>query len=156
MPGVSIGSASLGAILLLAVSTGGADTPTPKAQELRGKVQPLSTLLEKYGVKMDAEAAAQSMALVGDDGKVYPLVKDDATRMFFKDTTLLNRPMQLTARVLDGNYLQVLEVHSIQKGELCEIYYWCDVCSIRRMEKKTCECCGATMVLKEEPVPKKK
>jgi hypothetical protein len=96
------------------------------------------------------------MALVGDDGKVYPLIKDDATRMFFKDTALLNRPMQLTARLLEGNYLQVLEVHSIQKDELCEVYYWCDVCSIRRMEKKTCECCGAAMLLKEVPVPKKK
>ena len=67
---------------------------------------------------------------------------------------LLNRPMQLTARLLDGNYLHVLEVHSINKGELCEVYYWCDVCSIRRMEKKTCECCGAPMVLKEVPLKK--
>src|ERR1043166_9560337 len=100
-------------LLVAAVTTGGADTPTPKAQDFRGKVQPLSAVLDKYGVKMDADAAAQSMALVGDDGKIYPLIKDDATRMFFKDPALLNRPMQLRARLLDGNYLHVLEVHSI-------------------------------------------
>src|ERR1051326_9321671 len=128
----SLGPITFVAILLVATATGGADAPTPKPQDFRGKVQPLSAVLDKYGVKMDADAAAQSMALVGDDGKIYPLIKDDATRMFFKDTAILNRPMQLRARLLDGNSLHVLEVHSIVKGDLCEIYYWCDVCSIRR------------------------
>ena len=142
-------------LFLLVAPMGGADAPAPKAQDYRGKVQPLSAVLDKYGVKMDPEAAAQSMALVGDDGKVYPLIKDESSRMYFKDAALLNRPMQLTGRVLEGNLLQVLEVHSIIKGQLHEVYYWCDICSIRRMEKKPCECCGETMVLKEVPVKKK-
>ena len=145
---------SLVLLLHFAVAIGGSDAPAPKAKVFKGKVQPLSTVLEKYGVKMDPEAAAQSMAMVDDDGKVYPLIKDDATRMFFKDTALLNRPMELSARLLEGNYLHVLEVHSIVKGERCELYYWCDVCSIRRMEKGKCDCCGGPMVLKEVPVKK--
>ncbi len=147
-------SLTLAALLVLSAASGGADPAGPKAQDIRGKVQPLASVLEKYGVKMDAEAAAQAMALVGDDGKVYPLLKDESSRMFFKDPALLNRPMQLTGRVLEGSFLQVLEVHSIVKGQLCDVYYWCDVCSIRRMEKKNCECCGEVMVLKEVPVKK--
>ena len=95
------------------------------------------------------------MALLTDDAKIYPLIKDDASRMLFKDTQLLDRPLQLTARLLPGSgLLQVLEVQSIKNGQLCEVYYWCEVCSIKRFEKKICDCCGGPMVLREEPVAK--
>ena len=115
----------------------------------------MAGLLEKAGAKLDADAAPLWLALETDDGKVYPLVKDDGSRMFFKDAKLLNRPMLLTGRLLLGtNLLQVVQVHSYIKGEVHEVYYWCDVCSIRRNEKKICECCGGPMELKEEPVKK--
>ena len=73
--------------------------------------------------------------------------------MFFVDRRLLNRPMRLTARTLPGSQLlEVLEVHSYLQGELHEVYYWCDVCSIKRLENKKCECCGGPMELREVPV----
>src|SRR5262249_29974279 len=126
-----------------------------KNQDYKGKVVPLATLLEKQKIKLDADAAPQWLALVTDDGKTYPLIKDDGARMFFKDERVLNRPMQLTGRLVPGtNFLQVLTVHSIVKGELHDIYYWCDICSIRRNEKKICDCCGGPMELKDEPVKK--
>jgi hypothetical protein len=50
--------------------------------------------------------------------------------------------------------LQVTAVHSIIKGELHEVYYWCDICSIRRSEKNLCECCGGPMELHEDPIEK--
>ena len=75
--------------------------------------------------------------------------------MFFKDGKLLNRPMRLTGRLLPGSQLlQVVEVHSYLDGQLHEVYYWCDVCSIKRFEKKKCDCCGGPMELREEPVKK--
>jgi hypothetical protein len=126
--------------------------PAFKTQYFNGKVVPLSAVLEKQGAKLDADAAAHWMALVGDDGKIYPLIKDDGSRMFFKDKTLLNRPMRLTARLLpESNLLQVVSVHSYVKGKLHEMYYWCDTCSIRSYELGDCGCCGAIMVLREEP-----
>jgi hypothetical protein len=126
-----------------------------KNQEYKGKVVPLAAILEKRKVKLDADAAPHWLVLQGDDGKVYPLVKDDGSRMFFKDERLLNRPMQLTGRIVAGaNFLQVVTVHSLVKGELNEVYYWCDICSIRRSEKKICDCCGGPMELKEEPFKK--
>ena len=126
-----------------------------KTAYFNGKVMPLSALLDKMGAKLDPDAAPQWLALVADDGKVYPLVKDDGARMFFKDERLLNRPMQLKGRIVPGtSFLQIVTVHSIVKGELNEVYYWCDICSIRRNEKKICDCCGGPMELKEEPVKK--
>jgi len=129
--------------------------PEPKRERLTGKVVPLAGLVEKIGSRLDADAAPHWLALTTDDGKVYPLIKDGASRMFFKDKALLNRPMRVTGRLLPGGQLlQVLEVHSLHKGQPFEVYYWCDVCSIRRGEKNDCECCGGPMILKEEPVKK--
>ena len=51
--------------------------------------------------------------------------------------------------------LQVVAVHSYNKtDELCDVFYWCDICSIRRGEKMTCERCGGLMELREVPVKK--
>jgi hypothetical protein len=114
----------------------------------------LGKAVEKFGVRPDADVPW--LVLLGDDGKIYPLIKDDGARMFFQDDRLLNRRMRLTGRLLPGSQLlQVVEVHSYgQKNDLQEIYYWCDVCSIKRFENKLCDCCGAPMELREEPVRK--
>ncbi len=126
-----------------------------KIESFQGKVVPLAELLAKDGAPLDADAAPHWLALVGEDGKIYPLIKDSGSRLFFLDRELLHRPMRLTGRLLPkSQLLQVTAVHSYVKGRLHEIYYWCDVCSIRRNEKNPCECCGGPMVRREEPVPK--
>jgi len=126
-----------------------------KRETFTGKVVPLAGLVEKIGSKLDADAAPHWLALVTDDGKVYPLIKDTGSRMFFNDKALLNRPMRLTGRLLPGSQLlQVIQVHSLRMGKLHDVYYWCNICSIRRNEKNACECCGGPMELKEEPVEK--
>ena len=58
----------------------GANADKPKNQSYKGKVVPLAKLLEKQGAKLDADAAPLWLALVTDDGKTYPLVKDDGSR----------------------------------------------------------------------------
>jgi hypothetical protein len=127
----------------------------PRTETFDGKVVPLAGVLEKLGARLDPDAAANSLALVTDDGKVYPLVKDDGARMFWKDKRLLERRMRLAARVLpDVGMLQVVQVNSWVNGRLCDVYYWCDVCSIRRNEAGKCDCCGAALVLHEEPLKK--
>jgi hypothetical protein len=130
--------------------------PTPKIEEFKGKVVPLADLVAKTGTKLDADADATSLVLVVDDGKVYTLAKDGGSRLFFKDKELLKRPMRLTGKLLPGSQILVVSaVHSYVKDELCEVYYWCDVCAIKRGEKEaSCECCGGAMVRKEEPIGK--
>jgi hypothetical protein len=126
-----------------------------KPASFTGKVVPLADLVVKAGGRLDADAAPHWLALVAADGKVYPLVKDDGSRLFFKDKALLHRPMRLTARTVPGSQLlRVSAVHSLVKGEPHEVYYWCDICSIRRGEKDVCECCGGPMELREVPLGK--
>lgn len=132
----------------------GADAP-PAVKTFDGKVVTLAGILEKQGAKLDRDAAGVSLALATNDGKTYPLIKDDGSRMFFLDPTLLNRPMRLTGKLLaDGKLLQVTQIQSLVKDELHDIYYWCDICAIKRFEKKECECCGAPMELREVKVKK--
>jgi hypothetical protein len=118
-----------------------------------GKVVPLADLLAKSKTQLDADAAPYLLVLQTDDGKLYPLLKDSGSRMFFKDAKLLDRPMRLTARkVANSEFLQVINVHSLIKGKLHEVYYWCDICTIRRTEAGNCDCCGAPLELREEPI----
>jgi hypothetical protein len=126
-----------------------------KTEFFTGKVVPLADLLKKSGVQLDADAAPSWLALASENGKTYPLIKDDGARMFFKDARLLNRRVRLTAKLLpESQLLQVVEVHSYHKDELHEVYYWCDICRIKRYEKKDCDCCGGPMELREEPLKK--
>jgi len=129
--------------------------PAAKLQRFEGNVVPLADLVAGAGSHLDPDAAPYWLALRTGDGKVYPLVKDSGARLFFKNKALLNRPMRLTGRLLPGSQvLQVTAVRSLVKGRPHELYYWCDICSIRRGEKMTCECCGGPMELHEEPVEK--
>jgi hypothetical protein len=140
---------------LLAADPKPAGEKEPKTEQFNGKVVPLAPILEKFGAKLDADEARSWLALQADDGKVYPLIKDDGSRLFFLDKGLLDRPMRLTGRLHpESRMLQVLAVHSVVKGELHEVYYWCEVCSIRMGEKKACACCGGPTELREVPVKK--
>lgn len=124
--------------------------PGKGLQYFKGKVVPLADLLAKQGAKLDADAAPHWLALVTDDGKILPIVKDAGGRMFFKDAKLLNRPMRITGKLLpDTQILQVINVHSIVNGKLHDVYYWCDICTIRGYEAGICDCCGDKMVFKE-------
>lgn len=149
--GIAVGCACLPLFGVLAQSS----SKPIQNEYYKGKVVPLADLMEKADGKLDPDAAPSWLVLVTDAGKMYPLLKDDGSRMFFKDTRLLNRPMRLTGHfVPNSQILQVVEVHSYAKGELQEVYYWCAICSIRRDEKKLCDCCGAPMELREVPVNK--
>jgi hypothetical protein len=153
--GVGLTVAVAIAPFLMAADPKPAKEKEPKTEHFNGKVVPLAPLLEKFGAKLDADEAKSWLALQGDDGKVYPLIKDDGSRLFFLDKRLLDRPMRLTGRLHpQSQMLQVLAVHSVIKGELHEVYYWCEVCSIRQGEKKACACCGGPTELREEPVKK--
>jgi hypothetical protein len=140
---------------LLPLLAGQAQNPkaADKNQSFKGNIVPLDKLLAKQNVKLDPDAVPYSMVLETADGKVYPLVKDEGSRMFFKDPRLLNRPMRLTARpVAGGALLQVIGVNSFVKGQLCDLYYWCDICTIRSYANGPCACCLAPVELREVPL----
>lgn len=152
----------MNAILMTAALFLGGDSKAdaPKAQppadeiKLVGNVTPLAGVLTKQKIKLDADAK-QGLALVTADGKIYPLVKNEGSRLFYLDDRLLDRPMQLTGRFVPGSQmLLVRETHSIKEGVLCEVYYWCEKCQLRFPHAGPCICCGMETELWEVPVKK--
>lgn len=140
------------ALLPLAGGWAGGSKSEDKNNYFKGKVVPLAELLAKVKSTIDPDAAPYWLVLQAEDGKIFPLVKDDGSRMFYKDAKLLHRPMRLTARVLPhSQILQVINVRSYVKGKLHEFYYWCDICSIRRTEAGICDCCLAPLNFHEVP-----
>lgn len=134
---------------------GGARTQEKAAVDglkpISGQVVPLAEHLAKDGHKLDADAAPTSRVLVADDGRVYPLIKDAGSRMFFQDAKLLGRPMRLVGRLLPKSDLfQVVGVQSLVNGVPHDVYYWCDICTIRGYEFVICDCCGGPMERREE------
>ena len=125
--------------------------PEAKSSVFTGKVMLLKEYLEKQGGKIDRDAVPFAVVLVSE-GKAYPIIKDDLGGRFFKDEQLLNKEYRVTARLVGGTMLQVLSVQSIKAGKPHDIYYWCDICAIRRHEKNDCECCGGPMELREEMI----
>src|SRR5438309_445494 len=116
----------LGVVLALVLGLlpvlAGALPADEKVETFTGKVVSLADLVARSGSRLDADAAPHWLALVTNDGKVYPLVKDAGARLFFKDPALLDRPMQLTGKMLPGSQiLRVLTVRSVKKGELHEV-----------------------------------
>lgn len=141
-------------VLGLAHSTLAAEPVPPlqpgmnKAQPFTGKVLPVSKALEKMGVKNDADNTG--LALVADDGTLYTLVKDDASRLFFLDKQLHDRSVKVTARVVPGTQMLKLEkVQTVVKGKLHDIDYWCENCQFPNTQPGPCMCCGGETVFRE-------
>jgi hypothetical protein len=131
--------------------------PALKVESYRGKVVSLTERLKQHGIRVDPEASLQ-LGLEADDGKVYPLVHDGGSLMFYRDAKLLGRPLQVQGRLIPNTgLLQLTQVFSLKDGKPHEVFYWCDVCAIKRFSlEKTgvCECCGGKMELREVPVAK--
>lgn len=42
-------------------------------------------------------------------------------------------------------------MNSVVKGQVHDVYYWCDICTIKRFEAGICDCCGMNLDFREEP-----
>lgn len=124
----------------------------PTASVYVGNVIPLSEVLAKRKIPHDSENAS-ALALVLEDGTIYPLVKNAGSRLFFLDKRLLNRPMQITGSLVpNAQLLNVESVLSVKEGVLHDVYYWCEKCQLRFTHAGICSCCGMETELWEEPI----
>ena len=140
-------------LALAAVFVGSeADAQTAAPITLVGEVAPLADVLEKRKIPHDPDAK-NALVLVLKDEKFVPLVKNEASRLFYLDKRLLHRPMQLTGSYVPGSEMfNVAQVRSVKAGILHEIYYWCDKCQLRFAHAGPCSCCGGDTELWEDPV----
>lgn len=128
--------------------------PAYETVALQGRVVWLADALRRrYGIRTDADVHSAAVALEGDDGRLWPIVKDNRGRAFHKDPRLRGVPLELLVRRYERSpVVQVIAVYRHRDGAKYEIDYWCDICAIPMYELKECECCQGPIRLRERLV----
>jgi hypothetical protein len=130
----------------------------PAAFEERGRVV---CLIEEMKEKYKVEAAPAHEHLVGfrvedksaaNGFRYYTLLRNAGSEALFVDKRFKERELRLFGRVFPSS--SVLEVNRFlwyRDGKLMDVYYWCEVCSIRGVDPGPCACCQAKVELREKP-----
>lgn len=124
-----------------------------REETFRGKVVPYREALQRRaGIALVGDWANGLLALETATG-LLPILPTEGARIFYHDPRNLGRPMQVVARTYtDTPGLVVVGVHSLKGDQLHEVYYWCEVCSIRMLYLKDCDCCQGPLELREHRV----
>lgn len=127
---------------------------TEPAVKLRGQVLPYREAVgRKTGQALVEEWGRDLLAFQTEEGRILPLLPTEAARFFYQDRRMWRRRMEVTSRV-DPNVpaVSMLEVRAVKGDRLYEIFYWCDICSIKMYQLKQCECCQGPVQIREHPV----
>jgi hypothetical protein len=132
------------------------DTPIP----FRGRGR-LVCLAEEMGARYGAEIQPVHAHVPGFRlerpfavGLRHLLILRTAqSEALYVDESFTKHPLILTGRVFPGT--GILEVSAWQwerDGRTYDLYYWCEVCSIRGVTPGSCACCQGEVELRERPV----
>lgn len=126
----------------------------PTTIELEGKAVLLGDAVRaKTKLELADPAIDDVVAFETNDGRLLPILPTESGLFFYRDPAVRNRPMRVKARVREGlAALEIIDRVALVDGKPHEIYYWCEICSIRMYHKKDCECCQGPTELREHPV----
>ena len=120
-----------------------------KNEFYQGNVVPLADILAKSKTQIDADAAPFLLVLQAEDGKLYPLIKNEGSCSTKTRSCSIAR---CGSRRIPTRLFCKSSRCSLEKEKLHDLYYWCDICTIKRYQAGICDCCGDLMVFREEPV----
>jgi hypothetical protein len=87
-----------------------------------------------------------------DEGVYYTLLRTKLSEALFADPELAGRELILNGRVYPKTrILDVTLMRSVHDGVVHDLYYWCDICSIKSVVPGECMCCQENVVLVEKP-----
>jgi hypothetical protein len=95
--------------------------------------------------------ATTTFSLVDADGKRYKFLPSDSSTAMFVDSRVRQRELQITARLLSEDRLEIVTVQSIRDGKLYDIYYYCELCNITAYAPGPCVCCRQELEFRETP-----
>jgi hypothetical protein len=120
---------------------------------LRGRIIDLNAEHKKeHGVDLGA-GAATLLGFKTGDGRIYTLLKTRNSLALFTDERLRERELILKGRLFEGSQLfEATVIQSVHNGVVHDLYYYCDICSIKSLTQEACACCQEPVRLVEEPV----
>ena len=128
---------------------------TPGLVTLTGKAVFLTDVLKQSGVAFDPEPVSKQVVIQGKDGKITPLLCDDASRILFYEDRVRNRTVEVQGRTVAGSpFFRVVGVRLEENGVLRIPEYYCEVCAISVRSPQPCPCCQAEMEFRMKPDPR--
>jgi hypothetical protein len=140
----------------------GARPPTraakPEPFEARGK---LVCLAEEMAARHGAPVAPVHEHLLGfqvesptkEGVEYYAVLRTPIAEGLFQDARFKAHVLVITGRRFPGTALiEVTRTRWVKDGKLHDVYYWCEVCSIRGVNPGPCACCQGPVELREAPV----
>lgn len=135
------------------------ETPnTPIAFRARGRLVCLAEeMKERFGADVQpVHDHVLGFRLEKPAGNLrYPLIlRSVQSEALFVDDRFAKQTLVLSGRVFPGTgILEVSGWHWERDGKTYDVYYWCDVCSIRGVTPGACACCQDEVELRERVVP---
>jgi hypothetical protein len=113
----------------------------PPSTELTGRIVPVPGNTNQLSFKTQS-------------GDIYQLIKTPQAEALFADTNLYSKVLVLKGNVAEPSHTFAVtgNFHSLKNGKLHDLYYYCDVCSIKTSIPGLCLCCREPVRLVEEPV----
>ena len=99
------------------------------------------------------EGVSPRFGLIATDHKRYTFLESDELAAIFLDPRVRSRELQITARLLTRDRLEIIKVKSIVNGRIHDLYYFCEVCNITAYVPGPCPCCRKELELRETPLP---
>ncbi len=81
----------------------------------------------------------------------YTILRTPLSEALFVDKRFKGRELRLVGRALPSALLEVSKFQWVRDGKLIEVYYWCEICSIKSFDPSLCACCQAPVEFRETP-----
>ena len=128
-------------------------TNVPSEIQLRGRVVCLPEEMHRL---YQAGLPTQHEHVYGfkaGDGKFYTLLRTKYSEALFADARLREKDLLLKARLFPGaQIIEPITIRSVRNGVVHDLYYYCDVCSIKSVSPEPCSCCQGPVELVEKPL----
>lgn len=143
---------ALGLILLTPLTSLSADDP--QTETLSGQVKKLSQVLQDRQITVDPTLLDDQVVVESSDGTITPILPNAASKAFYLDERLRNRPAELTAWHHQGlPFLEIVSFRVEKDGKMRTPEYFCEVCTISVRYPQKCPCCQGPMELRYQPAP---
>jgi hypothetical protein len=125
-----------------------------KTISLRGRVVCLTEELQRsFQLTPDCAARGHVYSLRTDDGQFHPFLPTELAAAIWLDARVRERELQVTARPFPPtDFIEVIKLQSWRFGKLCDLDYYCDVCSVATHKPGPCVCCQEPVQFRETPV----
>lgn len=126
---------------------------TPKLIELRGRVVDLLTeLRQSYPVEPPRKPKSV-LAFKTINGDLFILLETRTSVALFLDPRLHKKDLVIHGRTFPkSKVFEPTSYRTMKDGRLHDLYYWCDICSIKSLSPEDCACCQEPVILTEVPI----